>query len=171
MVDANLLVTYDPSHRGGAKQEVETVLKEVGADPEFLESNVAGLFQLNVKEPKVIVKKLIALCKSDKDKFNLTYHYIPVDEWVETDVQKMQEVTKKLGERIKQEEKWKMNLNKRSYEGDTKDLIIKLTDPIDKPKVDLKNPDKIVQVEIIGNKTGISLLEKDELLEVPKLKV
>ncbi|MBU2497197.1 MAG: hypothetical protein KJ767_04015, partial [Nanoarchaeota archaeon] len=95
---------------------------------------------------------------------------VPIDEWVKTDVKKLQEATKKLGEKIKKEEKWKMNLNKRNYEGNTRELIMKLTDPIDKPNVDLSNADKIVQVEIIGNKTGISLLTKDELLEVMKLK-
>ena len=63
-----------------------------------------------------------------------------------------------------------MNLSKRNYEANTKELIVKLTDPIDRPNVDLKNADKIMQVEIIGKKAGISLLKKDELLEVAKLK-
>ena len=49
-------------------------------------------------------------------------------------------------------------------------MIMKLTEVIDKPKVDLSNPDKIVQVEIVGKQAGISLLAKDELLEVSKLK-
>ena len=170
MANGNLLVTYSPSHFERAKQEAQTNLKEVGAKPEFLESDVAGLFQLNVSKPKDIVKKLIKLCKSKPETFELTYSYVPIDEWVKTDVKKLQEATKKLGEKIKKEEKWKMNLNKRNYEGNTRELIMKLTDPIDKPNVDLSNADKIVQVEIIGNKTGISLLTKDELLEVMKLK-
>lgn len=170
MKEVNFLVTYDPAHTGGAKKEVESVLKEVGADFEMLESNIQGLLQLHVEQPKVIVKKLIALCKSNPEKFKLTFHYVPVDEWVESSIEKMQEITKKIGEKIKDEEKWKMNLNKRQYGGDSRELIIKLTDPIEKPNVDLNNPDKIIQVEIIGERAGISLLDKDELLEVSKLK-
>ena len=170
MVDANLLVTYDSSRGGKAKEEVEACLKEAGAKARFLKSDVTGLFQLNVKDPKVVVKKLVKSCKSDPDKFKLTYHYVPIDKWVKSDVKKMQEVTKKFGEKIKKAEKWKLNLHKRHYEGDSRELITKLTDPIDKPNVDLSDPDKIVQVEIVGAKAGIALLGKDELLEVTKIK-
>jgi tRNA(Ser,Leu) C12 N-acetylase TAN1 len=45
-------------------------------------------------------------------------------------------------------------------------LILKLTEVIDRPKVDLQNPDKIIKVEVIGNKAGLALLGKDELLNV-----
>lgn len=170
MVDANLLVTYDPSHGGKAKEEAETLLKEVKAGAKFLKSDVAGLFQLRVKGPKAIVKKLVKMCKSKPDKFKFTFHYIPIDKWVKSDVKAMTTVTKSLGAKIKAKEKWKMNFSKRHYEGDSRELIVKLTAPIDRPNVDLSNPDKIVQVEIVGKKAGLSLLDKDELLEVTKLK-
>lgn len=170
MVDANLLVTYEPTHSEKAKEEVESVLQKAGAKAKFLESRIAGVFQLSVNNPKAIVKKLIALCKSDIDKFKLTNHYVPIDKWTESNIKAMQKVTEEMGKQIDKKEKWKMNLNKRKFEGDYRELIVKLTDPIDKPNVDLSNPDKIVQVEIVGDKAGIALLKKDELLEVSKLK-
>ena len=48
-------------------------------------------------------------------------------------------------------------------------LIVKLTDVVDRKNVDLNKPKKIIKVEIIGKNAGISLLEPDELLIVPKL--
>jgi len=36
--------------------------------------------------------------------------------------------------------------------------------------VDLKNPDRIIRVDIVGNDAGISLLNKDEMLNIPSLK-
>ena len=170
MADANLLVTYDPAHPGKAKEEVENNLKTIAAKAEFLKSGVDGLFQLKAVKPKEVVKKLIALCKKKPKSFEVTFHYVPIDEWVKADVKAMQKVTEKLGKQITPAEKWKLNLNKRKFEVDTRELITKLTEPIERPKVDLSNPDMIVQVEIVGKQAGISLLAKDELLEVSKIK-
>jgi tRNA(Ser,Leu) C12 N-acetylase TAN1 len=43
---------------------------------------------------------------------------------------------------------------------------MKLTDVVDRKKIDLKKPKKIIKVEIIGKDAGISLLTPDELLVV-----
>lgn len=168
-MEANLLVTYEPAHAGKAKEEVESALKEVEATPEFLES-IPGVFQLSIANPKAVVKKLRELCKKSPEKFVVTYHYIPIDKWCPADLAKMQALIGEIQKGIEKEEKWKMNLNKRQFKADSRELIIKLTDPVDKPNVDLTNPDKIIQVEIVGDKAGIALLNKDELLEVPKMK-
>ena len=73
--------------------------------------------------------------------------------------------TKDLQSGIKKSEKWKMDLSKRNYEkGKTTELILRLTDVVDKPNVDLENPEKIIKVEIVGNKAGISLLKPNELV-------
>ena len=46
------------------------------------------------------------------------------------------------------------------------ELIMKLTEVVDKPKVDLDNPQKIIAVQIIGKKAGLALLNKDEILSL-----
>ncbi len=38
-------------------------------------------------------------------------------------------------------------------------------------KVDLREPDKIVNIEILGNFTGISFITKDDILSVVKEQV
>ncbi|MBW2983969.1 hypothetical protein KY361_02550 [Candidatus Woesearchaeota archaeon] len=169
MPDANLLVTYDPSHSGKAKEIVEAVLKEAGETAEFIESKVDGLFMLKVGDAKAAVKKLAGLCKKDKAKFETTFRYMPIEKWTSSKIEDMQAAIKELQEGIKADEKWKMDLGKRQTEHHEKDLIIKLTEPIDKPNVDLKAPDKIVKVEIVGEDTGIALLTPDELLDTQKI--
>lgn len=167
-MDANLLVTFDPSRAGSAREESEAALKSVGADAKFLESESEGLLQISVKDPKSVVKKLAKLSEKEPDKFAHTHRYIPVEKWCKSGLKEMQKTVKSLVPGIKQEEKWKMNLNKRQYDADSRELIIKLTDPVDRPNVDLSNPDKIIQVEIVGKKAGVALLNKDELLEVKR---
>ena len=97
-----------------------------------------------------------------------THRYIPVDKWVSSKVPDMQKAIKSLVPKIGENEKWKMDLEKRHYHKlDYQELIVKLTEVVDRRKIDLKKPKKIIKVEIIGTNAGISLLEPGELLMVP----
>lgn len=169
MVDANLLVTFDPTKVETAKKEIEERLKEVKEKPKIL-SATDGVAEIIVGNAKAAVKALTAIAKKDISKFPATFHWIPIEKWCKATIPEMQKAIKELSKDIKATEKWKMDLGKRKTELHERDLIIKLTDVIDKPNVDLANPDKIVKVEIIGNKAGIALLAKEELLNTAKLK-
>lgn len=169
MAEANLIVTYDPAHSGKAEEEVKFLLDSQAEKPEFMKSDIDGLFLIRTKKnPKELTKSLNS--KKNAKKFSYTYHWIPVDKWTTSKIEDMKKVMKELNGKIDPKESWKMELGKRHFEGKTTDLILKLTENIDKPKVDLKNPQKIIKVEIIGKKAGISLLDASEFLDVPKLK-
>ncbi len=171
MVKVNLIVSYDPSHIGGAKEEVKNVLKEVKHSFKHLKHDVDGLFNLSVKDARKTVKSLSQLYKKKPEFFEKTFHWIPIDNWCKSTINDMQKIIKKLDKDIKKTDKWKLELNKRHYKkGDTMKLILKLTEVVDKPNVDLKKPQKIIKVEIIGNKAGLSLLKADELLNTLKVK-
>ena len=165
MVDANLLVTHEPSHAGSAKENVENALKAIKQKAKFLKSDSEGVFKLRVGNAKKIVKSLSKL-KGKKGMFEHTFHWIPIEKWTAANVKAMQKEIKKLQKGIKKTEKWKMDLHKRHFEMSLTELIMKLTEVVDKPKVDLDNPQKIIEVQIMGKKAGLALLNKDELLTV-----
>ena len=164
MANANLLVTHDPSHAGSAKEEIEKVLKSIKQKAKFLKSDADGVFKLKVGNAKKIVKSLSKL-KSKKGMFEYTFYWIPIDKWVAANIKTMQKEIKKLQKGIKNTEKWKMDLHKRHFDQiHSTELIMKLTEIVDKPKVDLDNPQKIIEVQIIGKKAGLALLNNDEML-------
>jgi len=167
---ANLMVTYDPNHQVMAEAEVSDVFKRINEELNFLRSEIEGVFKIRTSRPRDAVKKLVKLCLAEPDIFKMTYQYVPIDTWCASDVKEMQQVIRELETDIKSSEKWKMMLNKRSYDMPAIDLVIALTDVVDKPRVDLKNPEKVIRVEIFGNKAGIALLRADESLSVMKLK-
>ncbi len=167
-MDANLLVTFDPTHKGKAEEEVKALLKEVGEDADFKDSPVDGLFLLKTKKDSKEVAK--ALGKGDTSRFENTFHWVPIEKWCKAEINEIAKAMKEIDAKMDPEESWKMDLNKRSLEGKTTDLIIKLTENIDKPKVDLKDPQKIIKVEVVGKEAGISLLSPDETVDVPKMK-
>lgn len=171
MVEANLIVSYDPSHAGSAKQEVENVLKEIKHNFKHLKQDIDGLFNLRVKDARKTVKSLAKLCGKKPEFFEKTFHWTPIDKWCKSTVKDMQNVVKKFEKDIKKTEKWKMELDRKHHKGgDTIELILKLTEAVNKPKVDLEKPEKIIKVEIVGNKAGLALLKADELLNTIKAK-
>ncbi|MEM1536002.1 MAG: THUMP domain-containing protein [Candidatus Pacearchaeota archaeon] len=170
MTQGNLLVSFDPVHEESAKAEILGLLKEAKQEAKIISAS-QGLAEVSVKDARKAIKSLLEIAKKNIDKFKYTFNWWPVDKWCKAEIKEMQNVIKKLQEGIKKDEKWKMDLVKRKTVKDYgKDLIIKLTDVIDKPKVDLNSPQKIVKVEIDGERAAISLLTPDEILSVPKFK-
>lgn len=170
VMEANLLVTCDPTHAGKAKEEITELLEGFGG-AEFLKSDFDGIFILHTKEnPKKIVKSLHEACTNEPYKFKYTFRWIPIEKWSSSDMGDMARAVKEIDSKMDSNESWKMDLGKRGYEGDSMELLVKLTENINKPKVDLKNPQKIVKVEIVGNRAGFALLDKDEYLNVAKMK-
>lgn len=169
--EGNLLVTFEPTHQDSALKEISALLKEVKEEADILKAE-GGVAELIVKDAKKSVRELAKLFSKNIDKFAYTSHWIPVDEWCKNATEDMQKSIKGLAKDIKQNEKWKMDLKVRKVKEkpDEIKLVMKLTEVVDKPNVDLQNPDKIIKVEVIGNKAGLALLGKDELLNVAKLK-
>lgn len=99
-------------------------------------------------------------------------HWVPIDTWVKNNIAEIQKKLKTLEKDIGEKEAWKMELKTRKLKekSDELKLIIKLTEAIDRKNIDLEKPEKIVKVEIIGNKAGLSLLKKNEFLNLAKLR-
>ncbi|MEK6984184.1 MAG: THUMP domain-containing protein [Nanoarchaeota archaeon] len=165
MAEANLLVTHDPSYAGSAKEEVEKAFKAIKQKTRFLKSDCEGIFNLRVGNPKKVVKCLSKF-KNKTEMFKHTFHWIPIQKWITTKIEPMQKEIKKLQRGIKKTEAWKIDLHKRHFDMPSSELIIKLTEVVDKPKVDLDNPKKILEVQIMGKKTGLALLDKGDMLTV-----
>jgi tRNA(Ser,Leu) C12 N-acetylase TAN1 len=171
--EANLLVTFDSENLSAARYEVEDALEEVEEDGvDFLSSRVHGLFKVRIGlDPKEATKRLNKLCREDPSLFGYTYHWIPVEKWTNSTIKKMSEVVKEYAEKIEPEDRWRMRINKRFYDKyHTSELIEKLTEYVDKPNVDLENPDKTIRIEIIGGKAAFSLLKPEEHFSVNDVK-
>ncbi len=169
--EANLLVTFDPTHQETALKEITELLKGVKEKASVLKVE-EGVAEVLVGDAKRAVKQLLAIAEKDVEKFGHTFHWIPIEKWCKNTVADIQKNIKDFVKGIKQDEKWKMDLKVRKVKEkpDEIKLVMKLTEVVDRPKVDLQNPEKIIKVEIIGNKAGLALLGKNELLNTAKQK-
>lgn len=168
--EPNLLVTFDPNKPASAKEEIQNLLRELNESVKIEDSGIGGVFKLTVSDSRKAVRKLSELCRNSPDKFNRTFHWVPIDRWCSSDVERMQQAIRELANNIDDNEKWKLSLERRNYPLHERELMIKLTEVIDKPNVDLKNPDKIIRVDILGERAGIAVLRSDELFNVMHFK-
>ena len=169
--EANLLVTFDPTHIESAKKEIAEMLKSIKEKAEILTAE-EGLAEVSVGNARKAVAELEKIAKKDLEKFPHTMQWIPIDIWCKNAIADMQKHLKGFEKDIGKDERWKMELKTRKLKEkpDELKLILKLTEVIDRKKVDLEKPEKIVKVEIIGNKAGLALLKKNELLNIARLK-
>ncbi|MDW5561846.1 MAG: THUMP domain-containing protein [Methanomassiliicoccus sp.] len=173
MENYNLLVTFHPNQSGLAEREVRGRIEEVGGKVEDIErSNVDGVFCVkvsgNAKETVADIRKEL---HDYPEMLSHTYHWVPVDVWVEADEDKMIDAVNEAAESIGENESWMMHVHKRHHPKHSEELMLTLTDSIQKGRVDLKHPQKVIAVEVLGSMAAISVLNRDEIIDANKIRL
>ncbi len=88
---------------------------------------------------------------------------IPTDE--EAIIKKSSELAQ---QRLTEEDKWRINVKKRHTQLSSRSLIEKIAEFIKVGTVDLQNPNKLVEVDILGKWTGIGVIPVDAIYSNPE---
>lgn len=169
----NLLVTFHPNRAGLAEREVRERIEEAGGTVEDIErSSVNGVFCVNLAgDAKELVSAIKAELMEDPEMLSHTFHWVPVDVWVDANDEDMIDAVATAAEGIGEHESWMMHVHKRHHPKHSEELMLALTDRIHKGRVDLKHPEKIIAVEVLGNRAAISLLSRGEIIDVNRLRL
>jgi tRNA(Ser,Leu) C12 N-acetylase TAN1 len=168
----NLLVTFHPYEAGLAEREVRKRIEEAGENVENIErSSINGVFCVSVSgDARRLVRSLREEMQEAPEMLSHTFHWVPIDKWVQADDETMLGEVKRAAEGIDEDETWMMHVHKRHHPKHSEELMLFLTEPIQKGKVDLKHPEKVIAVEVLGSMAGISLLNGDELINANKMR-
>lgn len=167
----NLLVSTYRNREDDCISELWYLLKEVGDEQaDVWRTNVSGLVVAKTKlDPFKVVSKLEAMAKERPWDFRYVLKLVPIEVLVPTSLEEISKAAGELAERkIAPHESFRVTVNKRITQFKTSELIEAAASKISR-KVDLSNPDKIVQVEVIGEATGISVLKPSEIVSIVKL--
>jgi len=171
MYDFNLLVSCPWAVSGAAIREVATLLETLGDDEPVIGRTAArGIIGVKTSvDARRVIQELRSILRSDPMAFRYTLKWVPVDLWVNSDLESMKEAVLKLRDRIKQGECWRLTVEKRRYTLHHRiDIIKELAELVDE-RVDLKNPDKIIRVDIIGRNAGLSVLLPLQIFSLTRL--
>jgi tRNA acetyltransferase TAN1 len=168
MYGYNLLVSFGWRRFHSTRAEIRNILAKLGDNNAIIKRTIAhGIAGVNtILDPRQVIKELYNMYNQDPSSFVHTLKWVPIDYWTTSDLESMANGIVMLRNRIAKGEKWMMVIEKRRYTGYHKIEIIKhLAEYIDE-KVDLRNPDKIVRIDIIGNNGGISVVKPDETFSI-----
>jgi tRNA acetyltransferase TAN1 len=162
-----LLITTPRGEEFSGKFEAEEVLAAIGIVGRVEETEVRGLLFAEIEDAIDAVRKISELMRKKPEVFLSTIRYIPLEKITKTDIEEIRKASKELASKIGEEETFRITVEKRHTSLHTKDIIEAVAKEI-KRKVDLKNPDWIVLIEIFGGKAGVSVIRPDEIVSTPK---
>ena len=118
-------------------------------------------------EAKKFISQIREILKSDPNFFQYILKIVPIDFVCETTTQIL---TKLVHEQYKTfitpHDSFKILLKRRKHEKINRTTIIEsIADGINN-KVDLEAPDKIIRIEVLGNFSGVSFLEKKDIIRI-----
>ena len=167
----NLIVTCARHFEPETEEELRDILEEFGdADIKISITNMSGILTAKTKlDPVAVVRKIKEMILDQPWSIRYCLRIIPIQEVIETGIEEIEKSTVKLAGQILDGETYRISVEKRSSNVSSQEIITKIAGKI-KNKVSLEFPDKILLIEILGNKTGISVLKKEDVLSVEKIK-
>jgi len=163
----NLLVSTSRFNEVNAKAEIWFTLLMCG-DKYTIISGIKypGLITAatNVDNKEVILK-IKKILEKDSNFFQFILKIIPIDYVCETKLNVIKEFVEKYYPLyLNKEDSFKIELKRRKNEIIERDTIIESVAKIINNRVDLENPDKIIRIELLGNVSGISFLNPDDII-------
>ncbi len=167
----NLLASTFRNREDDCISEVWYLFREIGDDTvEAWRTKIAGLIAIKTSlDPFEAVHKLEALAKERPWDFKYLLKLTPIEVVVTTDLESIARAAEELANRkIEEYETYRITVNKRATLLRTNEIIEAIASRL-KRKVDLKKPNKIVQVEVVSDVTGISVLRPEDVVSIVKL--
>jgi len=165
----NIIVTSPRNREFFAVREFESVLNDLGdSDPKVWKSGISGvILSYTSLDPYEVPYRVREMVKSNPWMFRDVKRVIPIEFNVKTDLGEYSRIASELEHRIDETKTYKIEVKRRYTTLDRSEIIESIASKIDR-KVDLKNPDYIIVVEILGPITGISFIKPDGILSVDR---
>jgi tRNA acetyltransferase TAN1 len=153
------------------EEELCDILEEFGdSDVKVTITEMSGILTAETKlDPVEVVRKIKEMVLDEPWSVRYCLRIIPIQKVIETKIEEIEKTVSEMSEEIIDGETYKISIEKRNSNLSSQEMIKKIANKI-KNKVSLEFPDKVVLIEILGNKTGVSILKKSDVLSIEKTK-
>jgi len=167
----NLIITCARNLESETKNEIKKILDELGdQEPEILNVGMRGILMVDtIIEPSKIIDWVKNKIVEEPWLIRYCLRIIPIQSITETNIDKIKQNVIKLKDSIQKNDSYRITIEKRNTSLSTNEIITEVA-KIFPNKVSLNKPDLIVLIEILGDKTGISILKDSELFSLDKSK-
>ena len=167
----NLIVTCGRNLESEAKNEIKKIINELGdQELEILDSGMRGVLTVNtVVKPSEVIDYVKNKINEEPWFMRYCLRIIPIQIVMDTDIGKIKQNVTKLKECIQKNDSFRITVEKRNSTISTKEIISNIAKSLSN-KVSLENPTWIILIEVLGKKTGISILKDGALFSLEKSK-
>ena len=167
----NLIITCARHLEPETEEELRNILEEFGdSDVKVTITNMSGILTAETKlDPVEVVRKIKEMLLDEPWSVRYCLRIIPIQKVIESKIEEIEKSVTELSNQISGDESYRISIEKRNSDLSSQEIITKIADKI-KNKVSLEFPDKVILIEILGNKTGISILKKSDILSTEKTK-
>ena len=167
----NLIITCARNLESETKNEIRKMLDELGdQEPEIVNVGMRGILMVNtIIEPLKIIGWIKNKVIDEPWLIRYCLRIIPIQRMIDTDIDKIKQNVTKLSNVIQKNNSYRITIEKRNTNVSSNEIITEIA-KIFPNKVSLNQPDWIVLIEILGNKTGISILKENEIFSLDKAK-
>lgn len=167
----NLIVTCARHLEQETLEEIKGILDEMGdSQPTITITKMSGILMANTTlEPTETIRKIKEMLLDEPWSVRYCLRIIPVQIVTETNLDEIEKAVESLKELILEGESYRISVEKRNSDISGQEIISRVAKKI-KNRVSLEFPDKIILIEILGNKTGLGIVKKSDILSVEKTK-
>jgi tRNA acetyltransferase TAN1 len=171
--DFNLLAT---TSRGNEKYmciELGYLLKEEMGDAAAVvgKTGIRGLVAAKTSlNPFDVIEKFRAILQVRPYEFRYALRIIPIEKVVPNDLSEIKRAATELAANIGENDTFRVTVEKRFTSIHSQEFIEAAATGVER-EVDLKNPDKILLIEVVSGLTGMSLIKPNQILAVLKEKM
>jgi tRNA acetyltransferase TAN1 len=167
----NLIITCGRNLESEAKNEIKKIINELGdQELEVFNSGMRGILTVNTMiNPLEVID--YARNKINEEPWFMRYclRIIPIQIVTDTDVDKIKQNIIKFKDCIQKNDSFRITVEKRNSAISTKEIITEIAKALPN-KVSLEKPTWTILIEVLGGKTGISILKNDGLFSLEKSK-
>ena len=167
----NLIITCARHLEPETTDELSAVLAQFGDEnPEISRTSMSGVLTAKTKlVPFEVIKNIREKIVDEPWSIRYCLRIIPIEQVVDTNLEEISTQVFSLMKKVNEKESYRITIEKRKSDISSAEIISKIADNITN-KVSLEKPDWIALIEILGNKTGVSVLKSDDIfsLEISK---
>jgi tRNA acetyltransferase TAN1 len=159
-----MLVGCPRERERAAISEVRYFIEDILGDTELSlqRTHIVGLVTCQTGlDPFEVVHRLHEMAIENPYQFRFAIRFTPLEVCVRSNLEDIIEGARGLLSRIGEEESFRVTVRRRHTELENMQVVLAVAGVIPR-RVNLDNADKTVWVEIVGEKTGISVLSSDQ---------
>ena len=167
----NLIITCQRNLEDSTILEIQNFLERFGDKDAVIEKTVfSGIIQVETKLDIIcLLDNFREIIEDEPWLIKYCSRIIPIQEECESKLDKIKDKVISLSNIIKKNETYRITVEKRQSSLHTKDIISEIANSLSN-KVSLENSDWEIIIQVLRNKTGISIIAPNSILSVEKEK-